>query len=103
MSVECFFARQPGAGACDGQLIRAHLVPRQLLKREGHAGLVDDPRTWVPCCGGPTGIGGHHGQLDYSRKLRIPPYRLPAEFVALMTDIGLGWWISKHYAYEPRS
>lgn len=98
----CFFANWLGAGECDGWLIRAHLVKRQVLEREGHGALIDDPRTWVLCCGGPQGNGGHHGMLDNSRKLRIPREKLPTEFIELMEAIGMGWYLDKHFG-EPRS
>jgi hypothetical protein len=78
--VKCFFAGRRGWGPCDGALIRAHVVPKRMMKRELWAplnrehppmkareilgGLIWDPRAWVPCCGGPTGIGGHHAELD---------------------------------------
>jgi hypothetical protein len=83
---------------CDGQLVRCHLIPRQLLTREGHSDLITDRRTWVPGCGGPTGIGGHHGELDTSRKLRIPLWRIPTETLLLLEEIGLGWWLEREYA-----
>jgi hypothetical protein len=93
----CWLA-QFSATPCDGPLVRCHLIPRQLLTREGHAGLIDDRRTWVPGCGGPTGIGGHHGELDTSRKLRIPLWRIPTETLLLLEEIGLGWWLEREYA-----
>lgn len=99
VSRSCFFAGWPDAGPCDGRLIRAHLVPRQVLKRELNAGpsVIDDPRTWVWCCGGPMGVSGHHGKFDSSRTLRIPRHRLPAGFVSFMDELGLGWWIDRTY------
>ena len=65
-------------GPCDGYLVRAHLIPKQTIRRETQGADLWDDRVWVPVCGGPTGIGGHHGQLDYSRTLRIPRDALPA-------------------------
>ena len=88
MTDRCFFEGWPGAGPCDGRLIRAHIVPRSLLKSSFYYGvvledgawrklgrtedrydlehrslqdLVDDERSWVPCCGGMVGLAGHHG------------------------------------------
>jgi hypothetical protein len=130
--VRCFFEGWPGAGPCDGALVRAHLVPRQLLKREFPHGaswqpreerwvnywpleaqdaalneerwahrslraLMDDPRCWVPCCGGPMGNGGHHGMLDQSRRLRIPRERLPAEVEEFAAELNLSWWLDREY------
>lgn len=93
----CFF--QGWAGPCDGRLIRAHLIRRQVLERELNASrkLIDDPRLWVWCCGGPTGAAGHHGALDTARTLRIPRRRLPADFIALCEELGLGWWVDREY------
>jgi hypothetical protein len=121
----CFFA---GQGPCDGALIRAHLIPRQLLKREFPHGvtlcvggpdrrlgwyryrpgmtwvqlrslesLVDDPRCWVPCCGGPMGLSGHHGMLDQSRTLRIPRERLPQAVEDFAAELNLSWWLEREY------
>lgn len=123
--LQCFFHGWPGAGECDGQLIRAHLIPRQVLRREARAlvvrearaagkpaglavtlmepyvaRLIEDPRSWVPCCGGPTGIGGHHGQLDHSRTLRIPFDALPYGFIEFCEELGLGWYITRTYPKE---
>jgi hypothetical protein len=95
--VKCWLA-QFSKTPCDGQLVRCHLIPRQILRREGHADLIDDRRTWVPGCGGPTGIGGHHGELDSSRRLRIPIWDIPTETLLLAEEIGLGWWIEREYA-----
>lgn len=106
MRPACFFADPrawPEAGECSGRLIRAHLVKQQVLRREGHARHARDPRSWVYCCGGATGIGGHHGALDYARSLRIPLDRLPVPFVELMDELGLTWWVHKHYAEVARS
>lgn len=97
----CWLAGLPGAGACDGRTVRVHLIPRQLLKRELSRAdalrAIEDPRSWVPGCGGPTGIGGHHGQLDYARTLRVPRGRLPAEVELLAAELGLTWWLDREY------
>jgi hypothetical protein len=95
----CWFADLPGAGACDGKLVRVHLVPRQFLRRELNASrrVQSDPRVWVWGCGGPTGIGGHHGKLDYSRTLRVPRHRLPADLEAFTAELGLEWWLDREY------
>jgi hypothetical protein len=83
------------SGPCDGRLVRAHLIPKQLLRRER---LFEwDPRVWVPVCGGPTGIGGHHGQLDHSRTLRIPREKLPAFVEQFADDNGIGWYLDREY------
>lgn len=94
--------------ACDGQLIRAHLIPKQRIRRELRAGrtvaelreIMWDSRAWVWCCGGPTGSGGHHGQIDYSRTIRILRAQLPPELEAFAEQYGLEW--SLEHDYGPR-
>jgi hypothetical protein len=125
--VTCFFAGWPGAGPCDGRLIKAHLIPRQLLRREYPDGavqyvtaegrtwarwrhgnpfgegyrtlkqLIDDERCWIPCCGGPMGPSGHHGQLDYSCTLRIPREKLPPGVEEFAAELGLSWYLDRTY------
>ena len=60
--------------ACRGTLIKAHLIDRQTLRihfgKEIGNRLAEDPRTWVPACGGDTGLGGHHGLLESRHGLR---------------------------------
>lgn len=84
-----------GCGPCDGHLVKAHLIPKQMLRRE-KLPLWDDA-VWVPICGGPTGIGGHHGMLDYSRTLRIPREVLPAALEAFAAEHGVAWWLDREY------
>jgi hypothetical protein len=88
---------------CEGQLVKAHLLPRSLLKREARERadeLINDPRSYVIACGGPTGIGGHHGQLDHSRILRIPRHMLPAGVEELAEELRLGYWLDREYGVE---
>lgn len=95
----CWFASLPGAGPCDGQLRKCHLIPKQLIGREvgKQRKHLWDPRVLVDGCGGPTGIGGHHGQLDYSRTLRIPRDMLPAAVEEFAAEHGLTWWLDREY------
>jgi hypothetical protein len=86
----------PDPGPCSGRLVKAHLIPKQLLKRE-HVPDVWDPRVTVPMCGGPTGVGGHHGRLDSSRTLRIPRDALPWVVEAFAAEHGLLWWLEREY------
>lgn len=122
---ECFFANRPDVGPCSGQLIRGHLIPRQLLKREFRWGcvyeggswwklergeeqhglpyrsvddLIADERSWVAICGGLHGSSGHHGMLDTARTLRIGREELPEDFVTFCEELGLGWYIDRTYA-----
>lgn len=93
----CFFASLPGAGPCDGRLVKCHLIPRQLLKRKG--GNPKDPRSFVLGCGGPMGLSGHHGRLDTRgcNPLRIPRHRLPAGVEELAQELALVWWLDREY------
>lgn len=94
----CFLAQfsdQP----CQGRLIRAHLLPKQLLKREigeGWAKVADDRRSWVPSCGGLVGLAGHHHELDY-HSLQIPRESLPAGLQELCEELGLSWYLDRRF------
>lgn len=98
----CWFAANViGCGPCDGQLRKCHLIPHRLLCRElrlrrGHPTAWDE-RAWVWGCGGPTGIGGHHGMLDHSRTLRIPRAVLPEGLEEFAAELGLEWWLDREY------
>lgn len=82
---------------CSGRLIKAHLIPRQLLKREGHARWIDHAATWVWACGGICGSTGHHGMMDASRTLKIPYENLPPGTIALAEVLGLSYWLHREY------
>lgn len=90
--------------ACDGQLVRAHLIARQRLVREVTNRLPNeeafkviwDERVWVPACGGPTGIGGHHGQFD-GCTLLVPRSGLPEGLEAFAAEHGLGWVLDREF------
>jgi hypothetical protein len=64
---------------CEGRLIRAHLIPQQLLHRRGLE--PGDPATYRLSCGGISGLGGHHGLFDQHR-LEVPFRELPDDTVA---------------------
>ena len=80
---------------CDGRLVRCHLIPKPLIQQYG--GKVWDRRAWVWGCGGPTGMSGHHGMLDYSRTLRIPRRCLPAGTEQFASELGLLWFLDRTY------
>jgi len=86
--------------ACDGRLVRCHLIPKQTIR--GAGGDVWDRRAWVWGCGGPTGVGGHHGMLDQSRKLRLPRSAIPAGVEELALELGLCWWLDETYGEHGR-
>lgn len=123
MAAACFFAGWPGAGPCDGRLVRAHLIPKQLIRREVISARSKDPsggrwpvdtaqraelarilwdeRVIVPVCGGPMGLSGHHGALDAARTLRIPRERLPVAVAEFAEEFGLTWWLDREYGLVP--
>jgi hypothetical protein len=86
--------------ACDGRLVRCHLIPKQLLKREGHGALRRDERTWVLGCGGPMGNAGHHGMFDTPRMIRLPRAAIPPALEALAAELGLSWWLDREYGRQ---
>lgn len=126
MKQRCWFHELPGAGRCDGSLVRCHLIPKQVLKREfpkgafwvngqwareypqpAHTGevrimarslhaLLNDRRVWVWGCGGAMGLSGHHGQVD-GLSLRVSRYSLPQALEEYAEELGLGWWLDRRY------
>jgi hypothetical protein len=87
------FSRIP----CNGRLIRAHLIPKQVIHREAPEADIWDPRVYVLACGGGSGIGGHHGMLDFSRTIRIPRRLLPPGLEEFANQYGLAWYLDRHY------
>ena len=110
---------------CEGQLVRAHLIPKQTIRKEFPKGafkidgvwisarradhlegfdpdfrttaqMQDDYRSWVPACGGICGISGHHGMLDGYR-LQIPRGWLPGDVEEYAQETGLGWYLDRTY------
>jgi hypothetical protein len=85
---------------CSGRMDRAHLVPQQLLRREGHAALCPDPRLWKPAC------RLHHGMFDGYTGVVVPRDALPVELEELCLAIGLDWYLDRRYgvtASEPET
>lgn len=77
---------------CDGALVRVHLIPKRMI----HTNRWHDS-LYVWACGGPMGNAGHHGELDSSKKLRIPYSQLPLEFLEAVQVLGLDWWVLREY------
>ena len=99
---ECFFHH---LGGCEGRLVKAHLIPKQRIKRERWSKLLPvsrrqsiiwDPRVWVPMCGGLTGIGGHHGAFD-AKQIRIRRDELPEGLEEFAREYGLAWSLERDY------
>lgn len=128
MNPRCWFAQLPDAGPCAGVPVRCHLIPKAKIKQWFPKGAVridgrwqptveaafipesprerrtlrelqDDPRAWVPGCGGPTGIGGHHGLVDQTaiRPLSIARAQLPPEVEDYAAELGVTWWLERTY------
>lgn len=85
---------------CEGRLVRCHLIDQQLLNKMGLE--TGDPDTYVLGCGGMTGLTGHHGMLDTSKRLRLRVEDLPAEVLDFAARHNLMPWLEKKYG-EPRS
>ena len=80
---------------CEGWIIAAHLIDKQVLKRFGHDPW--DERACVPACGGLVGLSGHHGMFD-ARKLVVSRESLPAAVEELAREVvGLGAWLDRRY------
>ena len=97
----CFFEH---LGGCEGRLVRAHLIPKQRIKREVLSisynrtrEILWDPRCWRWMCGGLTGLGGHHGQFD-NKQIRIRYDELPAAVKEYAAQYGLEWSLERDYA-----
>jgi hypothetical protein len=109
-------------GNCDGRLVKAHLIPKQRIKREYPSGayieivppnavIVGDARyvplgdilwnerCWTWMCGGPTGIGGHHGAFD-AKQIRITPWDLPPSLLEYAQEYGLEWCLERDYGLK---
>ena len=125
----CFLAGRDDAGLCSGQLVRAHLIKRQVLAREFKHGcvyeggswwplergedrcdlpyrslddLINDERSWTAMCGGPQGNGGHHGR-SAPDGWQLPIYyeELPESFVEFLSELNLLWYAQRTYPSLP--
>lgn len=93
----CWLAQFCRGVKCDGPMDRAHLVEQQRLKKEGHADLCRDPRTWKWAC------RRHHGMFDgFRRQMRVPRSAIPGELVVLLESIGLMWALERDRRYLAR-
>jgi hypothetical protein len=114
----CWVAEMlPGAGPCDGRLVKAHLIPKQRIRTETCArmhrelgrrwplqpsekallySILWDGRVWVPVCGGPTGIGGHHGMFD-GQQLEVLRSMVPEACEEFAREHELVWSLDRDY------
>jgi hypothetical protein len=99
---ECFFAH---LGGCEGRLVKAHLVPKQTLKRELHLDKtfpnpltpIWDSRCWRWMCGGwGYGSSGHHGAYD-AYQIRLHAW--PEDFLEFLREYDIEW-MADRYATE---
>jgi hypothetical protein len=82
---------------CNGRLVEAHLLPKQLLKRHGVTELYA-VGSWVWACGGPDyGADGHHGEFDSSRTLRLARFQIPDLTERFAKQYGLEWYLDRTY------
>lgn len=60
--------------------------------------ILRDTRSWVWACGGPTGVAGHHGELDHGRTLRVPREGLPGALEEYVREYPLlAYWLDREY------
>jgi hypothetical protein len=96
--MRCWFAETFwDAGPCDGQLVRAHLIKEQTLRREAPDADPKDPRVWVPACGGPMGNAGHQAMYKPDGFRPVPRDVLPLELEEFAAEYGLGWYLARIY------
>ncbi len=77
-------------------------TPKRRPVGKGHrfvslAALIEDSRTWVWACGGLMGNAGHHGELDFSRRLRVPFDALPEGTLEFAREFELLAWLEGVY------
>jgi hypothetical protein len=82
---------------CIGRLIKAHLIPKALLRTHALGDFMWADPVWVWACGGPTGLAGHHGALDASKRLRIPRAAIPRSTERFCAKHGLTWYLERTY------
>ena len=105
MPARTCFLRPFAETECAGKLQRCHLVKEQVIRREvwdrrlriglpsgiTKTALLKDPRWSV------WGCVRHHWELDKSRRLRIPRYRLPPELEEAAAEYGILWAVEREY------
>ncbi len=77
-------------GVCDGPIDGHHCVSKQALKRRGLFAHLWDRRNRVPVC-------RFRHEQETSGYKPIPRGLLPASVFEFADELGLRWWVEKHY------
>lgn len=100
--MECWLAAFSDV-PCDGPTDRAHLLKKEVLKRELKIAATDEvalqrfiwhPAVWVHAC------RFHHGQFDAYR-LKVPREKLPETCERFADIFGLTWLVERTYGPHP--
>jgi hypothetical protein len=75
---------------CRGPVQAHHVLPKRVLKREGHEAKLWDQRNGVGLC------ELHHARVE-RRIQALPAALIPAGAWAFADEIGLRWWLDRFY------
>jgi hypothetical protein len=96
----CWLARF-GDGPCDGPMDRAHLVPRQRIRRQLHGQdpelvqrVIWHPSCWVWAC------RRHHGDFD-NKRFAVPREALPECVEVFAAELGMLWSLEVDFDRQP--
>lgn len=79
-----------GPNGCDGHVDAHHIVKRQTLRTHGHQIEEWNLANRLPLC------RAHH-EAHHSGANPVPRILLPASVFEFADDLGLGWWVDRHY------
>jgi hypothetical protein len=68
---------------------QAHLIPRQLLRRNNLE--LWNSATWVWAC------ASHHAAFDFSRSIRVARKAIPQSTEQFAKRHEISWYLDKHY------
>lgn len=74
---------------CGGPMQQAHLIPRQLLRRNNLE--LWNQATWIWAC------ANHHGAFDTSRTIRVPRKAIPQSTEEFAKRHGISWYLDRTY------